>query len=123
MVLKNIAFFYAISYVIVQETVNLTSETQRIMGGVFITLQLLRYLSCKNTYIFSTQLNHICEETLEFTHNYFPSDVKYYVDDICHHFYICDHWHGAIFFLEAFSLIGFFQSKLHQLLISFVCSG
>ena len=43
---KNIVVVYALVYVIVSETVNLPKFDERIMGGIFIALQLVRYLAC-----------------------------------------------------------------------------
>lgn len=53
LIFKNIVVAYAISYITILEAMTLDKQYVRIMGGIFIALQLIRYLSCKYLFICS----------------------------------------------------------------------
>ena len=61
-IFKNIALIYGITYAVVIEATTLELQTIRILGGIFIALQLIRYLSRNSFYYHSFGWNSICYE-------------------------------------------------------------
>lgn len=83
------------------------------MGGIFIALQLIRYLSCNYYFMLSAGWNSVCEKIAELFSDRVATNIKYNVDYMRDNIHLCDHWNRIILFPQAISLIGWIQPKLY----------